>query len=1148
MPVKNDLNSGVSRVATIRMLAPVAMLAANFLPTSAQAQLLCLPQVGIDILCATNPPPADPGTPAPAAPVPVVGPAVFTLLAGVDSTTGIALQTLGVNADLTLTPVATAVVNAIGSPALTLNSGGGIDARITRLTASGNGGSGAVLRAVDGVLFRVDDLVSTIGDAASGIDIEGGSITVNAGDILTTGDSANGVDLLAINGPAILTADLIDTSGNLSTAALLRAAGRIDLNVGVLRTAGGQALGIDIATDPAACVLLGNGGCGVTAAADQITTGGFGGIGALISAAAPVSLNIGVLQTGGDQAAGINLIADPTLCAALGTGACDTNFTVGNLLTGGADSLAALIRAAGNVTGAISVLKTNGANAIGLDFASDPDACVLLGRGGCGNAFTIGQLTTSGAGATGVLARVVGPTTARIGLLGTSGDDATGSDLAADPTACALIGSGACDIDLAVDRVTTTGNGALGVLIDAPANILATIGALSTAGDNATALQIITSPTVCLVLGPGACSVDVATGPIDTGGDNAAGVDIDGGSDPITVDTGDVSTGGDGSDGVTVTGDGPITVTTGDVTTGGDGSAGVVVDGGTGPITVTTGDITTGGDDSPGVDVDGEGLITVTTQDVTTAGDGSGGILVDGGDGPVVIDFDDIATTGDASPGVDVAANGPITITGNSVMTSGTDSDGIVVAGGAGLVAVTVGSVGTAGGGADGVDVTTTTGNQTLVAGPVTVTGAGANGIVGQASGCAAVAITAVGPVTATQGTGILASSACGVSVTTQPGATVSGQAAGIDVTSGTGSTITLGAAVSATAGPAIDADGAGTAITIATTGQVSGYVDLTDANDTITNNGVFAASGTSAFGGGTDAFANTGRLTVGAGGTAAAAVTFTGLESLTNSGTIDLRNGHAGDTLTLPGSYAGTGGAVLGLDVSVGANGTVGDRLVIGGAATGSTAIALQPLQANPGILVQNLVLVDAGAGSSAGAFTLAGGPFTSGLVGYSLVYDPAAATYGLYGTPTTQAYEFVKLGGGARELAYRAGDAVASHWQAGRDADTPDRGSAVWTQMYGSVNRDRSDQSFTAFGQTLAADLAHKQDYYGAQFGIDLGGLGRDGITVGLTGGYASSTLGFSGNADRFGYQSVNGGAYMTAKAGAIFLSALAKYDRDR
>jgi hypothetical protein len=124
----------------------------------------------------------------------------------------------------------------------------------------------------------------------------------------------------------------------------------VAVRAGVLRTSGSRALGLDIATNPATCVLVGNGGCDVTAAADQITTDGFGGIVALVSGETGVTtIDVAALQTGGDEAAGLDLSANPTVCATLGAGACDQNFTVGDLTTRGANSPGALVRAAGVV-------------------------------------------------------------------------------------------------------------------------------------------------------------------------------------------------------------------------------------------------------------------------------------------------------------------------------------------------------------------------------------------------------------------------------------------------------------------------------------------------------------------------------------------------------------------------------------------------------------------------------------------------------------------------------------------------------------------------------------------------------------------------------------------------------------------------------
>lgn len=1076
---------------------PVAVATPVFvMPVAVAAPVAVLPGVPVVVPPVVVPPVA------PVAPAPML----LTLPDGYRSLDTVTLTTLGTAGDVTIDALGNAAIDTVGQPGLVVSSGGAITGRVTGITTTGDGAPAALLRAADAVIFTSDDIVSTTGDNAPGLDIQGRQVAVDSNVIRTGGNKSNGVQLVSLNGPIDLKADLIDTSGNLSSAALLRAAGNVDVNVGVLRTGGAQALGLDIATSPAACVLLGTGSCDVTAAADQITTNGFGGIGALVSGTTgTTTIKVAALQTGGGEAAGLDLAADPVVCATLGAGACDQNFNVGSLTTQGDRSPGALVRAAGTITGSVDVLRTNGNDAAGLDLASNPDACILLGRGNCGTSFNVGQLTTSGAGATGVLARVAGPTTGRVGVLETDGDNSPGIDIAGDPTACVLIGSGACDVDLAANQVTTKGNGAAGVLIDVPANILANIGLISTGGNNSPGLSIFTDPTLCLVLGPGSCGVNATTGPVTTGGDMSPGVGVTGGGDPIVVTTGPVTTGGDGSPGVGVTGDGPITVTTGGpVTTGGDMSPGVGVGGGDGPIVVTAGPVTTGGDGSPGIGVTGNGPITVTTT------------------GP-------ITTTGDGSPGIDVGGGG---------------GDGPV------MVTTTAGPITTGGMNSDGIDVTTTTGDQTIVAGPITVTGPGSSGIVATSPGCSAIDITATGPISAAQGTGILAASACTVTVTTLPGAPVSGQVAGIDVTSGTGSTITIGDVVSSGAGPAIDVNGAATLVTVTPTGTVIGHVDLTDRDDRLVNQGVIDATADSDFGGGADTLVNSGTLAVRPGAATAGGVTLVGLESIANSGLIDLRNGHTGDTLTLPGSFTGSGGSRLGVDVSITAAGATADRLAIGGAATGGTTILVNPLAANPGLLVDDLVLVDAGAGSSPGAFTLGGGGYTSGLVSYRLVYDAAGSNYALYGTPSAQAYELVKASDGARQIFYRTDDAWSGHMRSLRDADagasdTARRGSALWGQMFGSFDRTRSRQNVTAFGQAESVVLDHTQDFFGGQIGYDVGGVRGGRSVLGITGGYANSTVAFRGNADRLGYDAVNGGGYAGLKAGPFFVNLLGKYE---
>jgi hypothetical protein len=402
--------------STASWIIPAAPAALTFVPTSASAQVVCSP-TGVNLVeCLDG------------------------VVATADGT---------VNAGTTV----------VAGPGLSASSATDLVADITgQITTTGNNQPGVVLVAVDDLIFTLDGTVTTLGDNSDAVNLTGASVTADLGDLVTQGINAQGVQVLSTDGPINVTVDTIDTSGDGSSATLLRGAGDINLSATALSTDGTDAVAIDIASDPAACVLLGAGGCDVTAAAENVTTNGFGGIGALIAATGDTTVTIGVLQTNGDQAAGLSLTADPTVCAILGEGACDTAFTVGSLTTNGADSPGALVRAAGDIDATVDVLQTSGDRAIGLDLASDPTACIILGAGACETSFTVGQLTTQGAGATGALIRAAGPTTGDVGILETNGDDAAGIDIAGDPTACVIVGVGVCDVGLTADQVTTNGD------------------------------------------------------------------------------------------------------------------------------------------------------------------------------------------------------------------------------------------------------------------------------------------------------------------------------------------------------------------------------------------------------------------------------------------------------------------------------------------------------------------------------------------------------------------------------------------------------------------------------------------------------------------------------------------------------------------
>ncbi len=718
--------------------------------------------------------------------------------------------------------------------------------------------------------------------------------------------------------------------------------------------------------------------------------------------------------------------------------------------------------------------------------------------------------------------RAAGPTTANIGILETAGDNATGIDIAADPNACVVLGLGQCVTSLTADRITTLGDGSAGVLIASPADVIANLGIVETLGADAPAVSIISDPQACILLGAGSCDANLTADQITTNGPNSAGVLVNA-PGQIVADLGLVDTNGNGSPAITLITDPAVCILLG------AGACGVTLGGGTdgqGP------DVDTDGDDSPGVVIVSPGPIDADVDDVDTDGDNSPGIDIDGGEGPITVDFGDVTTDGDNSPGVTVDGTGMIDVTGDSVTTGGANSPGVVVTGADDDVTVDVGAVTTTGPGSNGIDVTTTTGDQTITAGPVLVTGAGSSGIVATATGCANVSVTARADVTSASGIGIDAASACSVSITTLPGADVSGGLAGIEATSGTGSTIVIGGGVASSGGPALDVDGGAATVVVGPTGSITGVIDLTDNADTLTNNGILTANASSNFGAGADLLTNNGVIRVDG------QRTYAGLETLTNTGLIEMRDGATGDTLTIPGNYSGSGGAMLGVDV---AGPAASDRLIVSGAATGSTAVSI----AANGAFVGGATVVDAGTGTTAGAFTL---PATTvGLTDYRLTFNAAANDFLLYGTPSGGALSAGLIAQGAREVFYRGNEAVAGHLGSfgdGGTAENPRISRAVWGQAFGMVqDRDVTIDSI-AFGQASSANLDSRQDWFGLQMGADL--IGGGDSVLGLTAGYIDSRLKLRSNPAAIEYGAWNAGIYGRASFGALFVKGLAKYER--
>lgn len=318
----------------------------------------------------------------------------------------------------------------------------------------------------------------------------------------------------------------------------------------------------------------------------------------------------------------------------------------------------------------------------------------------------------------------------------------------------------------------------------------------------------------------------------------------------------------------------------------------------------------------------------------------------------------------------------------------------------------------------------------------------------------------------------------------------------------------------------------------------------LTDSDDVFTNEKPVDLAESIDFGGGSNALTNTNTITIGAKATAPVSVSMLQLEALKNSGLVDLRNGRAGDVLTLSGDYNGSGKARLGLDIGPGGV----DRLVVGDVANGKTAVVLGGVTAKTATLTgdKGPVLIQAGAGSKADAFSIENAEV--GFIRYGLVQDTAAdksVTYRLTGVAGQRAYEMLKVSEGVRDVWRQSAEAWSGHLANLRDAGDEANGAGVWAQAFGN----RTDRDDTLGTKTSPVELDYRQTTYGGQMGVDLINAGIDDgrVILGVTGGYADARQRFSGvGAQTVKLQVANIGGYLGMTRGGFFLNALAKVDR--
>lgn len=736
--------------------------------------------------------------------------------------------------------------------------------------------------------------------------------------------------------------------------------------------------------------------------------------------------------------------------------------------------------------------------------------------------------------------------------------------------------------------ITTSGQGAFGVLgVTASGELRLALDEITLTGDIVGGIVAGSES--------GAVTVDVNT--ISMSGANADGISASSNLNDVTVRAGTISTTGVGGSGIIAQSDGgDITIDAGTITTAGGVSDvfGTSANG----ITATT---------------RRAGTMVINAGSVVTAGTSATGIAAQTFDGDASVNADSVTTAGANADGIFVSATGgDANVTAGKVTVNGTDATAINASSVSGGVSVTsTGSIIASGRNGGGILATSGTGDVTVVANDISTdatlaansassraaiqaTGANVsvevngtaftnatgfeapdsatviaiatdgnasavvNNLTAQGEGVDALRVTATNDATATingqvvasgdRAEGVYVNAGNTAVVTLATSGSVVSADEGIVLISGNGSTLNnAGVIANSIDGLAVAAFGG--PLTINNSGNLTSDILFTDGADRVNNTGTFIIDVDADFGAGADSFANSGTVIFASGATAPVSRTFTGLETFDNAGgLIELRNSIAGDTLALSGTVAGSADSRLGLDVDLTGEGSA-DRLILEGAATGSTRLLVD--YRAPGALNEGVILVDGGAGTQAGAFTLDGGSRNFGLIETDLVFDAGTNDFSLVGAPNAAVYRTAAFVEGARNLWHVSADAWSAHMRELRDGawagGAGESGGRLWVQMHGAVEqRDNvRDVSYAGLNRTL--DLGYDQDYFGGQIGFDFGGsAGEDGnFAFGITGGYVNSEMKFNGVTDRTAFDAFNAGAHAGINSGSLFANVLAKYD---
>ncbi|MDH7974363.1 hypothetical protein QH494_19410, partial [Sphingomonas sp. AR_OL41] len=976
--------------------------------------------------------------------------------------------------------------------------------------------------------------VTTVGpvNATSGNGIfaltAGGNVTVNAGDVTSTGNTA----IIAQQTSAAGAGAVNVTTGKVSGTTGI-----------VVNNAGTGAIGITAhgtVTGTAAEGIKATGNGAVSVVVDQTVTGGTLGL-SLVGAG-----NISVTGTGGF----VGGTGDAANILNNGAGTTTVNISGASSSTGGNGIVVRDTALGGNISVTTAAVTAAGANnAIDVRSASTTANVTEVANGNiqAGNAGMVAAILP--AAATGnVDVTANGSVNARFGIdaenFGTGSTKVTtvGPVTATSGNGIFALSTGGA-VTVSAASVSSTGNTAI---------IAQQTGAAGAGAVNVTA-GTVSGTTGIVATNAGSGSVKVS-GSGNITGTAAAGIVATSTSGNIDIlSTGTVVGATNGitanatSGTVTISGTGAVTANGGIGISGFSSSGNVVITpastvtatggaairaqaGGAGNATVTTTGKVTGNTDLGIVAITNNGLATVTAN------------------GQVAAVTAGIVGTATGSGNVVINANA------NVSASNGTGVVATLQGAGAGTIAVNqlAGTLITATNG-HGIQTNsgTSTGLTTInIAGEVRATGAGNAGVRG---------ISTAGNITVNVGVAGKVDPDFGIALDTVSGALnvnnsglVTGTTAAIQLVATGAGTASITNAGTITGPKAVVGSLNGGSFTLLNFGSLNGAVTVGGSNiasSTWTN----MLGSTASLGSGASVFSgnlvNAGLTNIGAGGSLgilgntsntfridfAGAGSFTTNGTLANSGIINAQNNLTTNLVTVGGNYSG--GGQFFVDYSTVA--ASADRMLIGGSASGNTNVTLNRVGTRSFVPGGFLPIVTVVPGAAATTFTSNTVFDTTGFILDSFGQNPASNTqFGLIQTVNPLAMPLGDLSYMAEAASATLDEPISPFVTMRNDPPASATRFSLWVRGGGGHTNETISSTLVGGGVTYTGSSRIRTVHEAAQFGADLGFLNLGGhgwnVNVGLTGGWYDGQVALT-TVDRIKVETPFLGGYLVVGNGA-------------